>query len=252
VIATPILDIGSGPGPDIVLLHGVGPGPGTFHRTARDLAVDHRVVVVERPWDPDRPPTLPDQAAAVDATVAALDLEGCVVVGVSGGATLALALAIRHPERLGGIVLHEPLLGTQVPVLHQRFTDAAHRAATGDEATVAVVREVMGERTWNRSSSHLRASIAHAAARIRVEIATFAGFDPSAEDLVGLRSLPVLATVGATSDDARRAVAARLAELAGADVATLVRSGNAAQLDAPEAFAELVRSWAATVRGGVR
>lgn len=250
MIASPVLDLGTGPA--IVLLHGVGTGPGTFHRMARDLAVDHRVVVVERPWDPERPPSLPDQAAAVAATVEALDLDGCVVAGVSGGATLALTLAIHHPERLGGLVLHEPLVGAHVPALQERFAAAARRAATGDEATVAVVRGVMGERTWLRSSEQLRASIADTAARSRAEIAVFAGFDPAAEDLVGLRPLPVLTTVGARSDDDRRAAAARLAELAGAAVATVIRCGNAAQLDAPEVFAGLVRRWTATVPGGVR
>lgn len=238
------LDLGSGPG--IVLLHGVGTGPQTFAHVARNLADDHRVVVLERPWDPDCPPTLAGQARGVAADLEALGLARSLVVGVSGGATLALVLAIEHPDSIGGIVVHEPLVGAHAPALQERFSAAARLAADGDEATVGIVRSVVGERTWSRAPESLRASIRATASRSRAEIPEFASFDPSLADLARLRGLPLLTTVGALSGADRHEAASVIVGLAGGDVAQVPGSGNAAQLDAPDAFAGIVRRWSRT------
>jgi pimeloyl-ACP methyl ester carboxylesterase len=241
MIAPPALDLGSGP--PVVLLHGVGPGPGTFSRVARELATDHRVVVLERAWDPDRPPTLAEQAAAVSEAIGALGLVHPTLVGVSGGATLALVVAIRHPDRIGGLVVHEPLVGPAAPDLHRTFTDAAERAARDDRSALDVVRTVVGEPTWRALTAAERDRIRAGAARARAEIPVFAAFAPTVAELATLRARPVLVTVGERSGEERSAAAAVLVELAGARVTVLPGAGNAAQLDAPAGFAAVVRGW---------
>ena len=248
--ATIHLDRGEGPG--VVLLHGVGAGPATFATVADDLAHDHHVLVVERPVGGRGLGEAVDLAEQVEQVVALLTQEravGVAVVGVSGGATLALDLAIRHPGVATGLVVHEPLLGHQAPALHRRFAEAAAQAEAGDEAALAVVRSVMGEPAWAALDPAVRADAAAGAARWRAEIPQFAAFDPSQDDLRALVGLPILCTVGATSGPERHAAAAALARLAGAEVTVVAGAGNAVQLDAPHAFAQLVRTWLALPAG---
>lgn len=234
-----VADLGQGPG--IVLLHGVGAGPDTFAPLAELLAVDHRVLVLERPGGAHRPVSLEGQAEAVAEAMAAHGAGDALVVGVSGGATLALALAIRHREV--GVVVHEPLVGRRATALHQRFAAAARQAERSDAAALEVVRAVLGEATWQRLAPAARARIEADAARARAEIPVFAAFDPSPADLASLGTRPLLTTVGARSGPERRAAAAVLAEAAGATVAEVDGAGNAVHLDAPDAFASLVRAW---------
>ena len=249
--ASPHLDRGQGP--VVVLVHGVGVGPGSFDQVADQLAGASRVIVVERPTGPGgAAAALDDQADRLVDQLAGLDALGGRLVGVSGGATLALLVAMRHPDAVTSLVVHEPLVGSHAPGLHARFRAAALQAASGTEGAMAVVAAVLGDRTWAALGVDGRRAAWAQAARWQGEIAAFAGFDPSAGDLEGLRALPMLVTVGARSDDERRVAAGVLQRLAAADVAEVPDAGNAVQLDAPDAFALLLRSWQPVLSGGAR
>lgn len=232
-----------GQGPDIVLLHGVGVGPDSFLELARLLEPDHRVIVPERLGDANAAASLDEQAAAVAALLVDLDAIGARVVGVSGGATLALLLAIRHRHVVGSVVLHEPLVGRLAPALHARFSGAAEQAARSDAAALAVVRGVLGEPTWDRLGPVGQAGVAGLAPRARLEVPVFAAFDPTAGELASLVGLPVLTTVGGTSHPDRQDVVQVLTMVAGADHAMIEGVGNVAHLDDPAAFAALLRRW---------
>lgn len=232
-----------GHGPDIVLLHGVGAGPDTFIELATLLATDHRVLTVTRPGAGGSAVSLVDQAAAVVETMAAVGALRGLLVGVSGGATLALLVGMAHRSSVGGLVLHEPLVGSHVPVLHRRFAAAAADAQMGDAEAMRVVESVLGSATWQRLDQASRAQMRARAGWAREEIPMFAKFSPTCEALSSLQGLPVLATVGAHSDAARRAAATVLADLGGAAVEVIPGSGNAVQLDAPDAFARTIRCW---------
>lgn len=232
-----------GQGPDVVLLHGVGVGPDSFSETARLLAGDRRVLVPARPGGDGGAVPLEEQADAVAAEMVAHGAAGARIVGTSGGATLALVLALRRPDLVGSLLLHEPLVGRHAPGLQRRFRSAADAAAAGDAAALEVVRGVLGAPTWDRLGEAGRAGVAALARRARHEVPVFAAFDPPAEELAGLRALPVLVTVGGSSGAERHEAARALVELAGAESAVLDGAGNAAQLDAPAALAELVLGW---------
>lgn len=229
--------------PGIVLLHGVGVGPESFDGLDHLLGAEHRVAVIERASGLDVAPSLEAQADLVADRIIEDDLAGACVVGVSGGATLALVLALRHPDLLGSLVLHEPLVGRLVPALHARFAEAARRAARSEDDALAVVRTVLGEATWSALGADRRTLVGQRARQAQLEVPVFAAFDPSAEDLADLRSLRVLTTVGGLSGPERHAVASVLATLAGAEVAVVDGAGNAVQLDAPAAFAQLIGRW---------
>src|SRR5947209_17129198 len=86
----------------------------------------HGAATTARVWDrlrpllPDVDLVVPDRASsgdlAVELAALAPDAEGAVVVGVSGGATLGLALASAS-SHLAGAVLHEPAVGSLAPGL---------------------------------------------------------------------------------------------------------------------------------------
>jgi pimeloyl-ACP methyl ester carboxylesterase len=245
------LDLGQGP--DVVLVHGVGAGPETFTPVVDLLADRHRCVVVDRPGGGGGPAVpLLEQADQVAELLTELGIASGRFVGVSGGATLGLLLAIRHPGSFADYVLHEPLVGHHAPDLHARFTRAAARAALGPDATMAVVREVMGEGAWEALGPDGRRSANGQVDRWRAEIAAFAAFDPSAADLASLRTRALLVTVGGRSGPERQAAADALRHVAGASLAVVPESGNAAQVDAPAAFAKIIRSRRSTPVGGPR
>lgn len=240
-----------GDGPDLVLLHGVGLGAVTFGRLADLLAVDHRVTVIDRDAaEPGRP--LVDQVADVVETLSAAKCRAPQFVGVSGGATLGLLLGLEHPEVVSSLVVHEPLVGRGADQLSARFAASAVRASRDDLSALDVVRSVMGERTWAALDDLSRARVAAGAARARADIPLFAAFDPSDEDLRRLRHVPTLTTVGEMSNPDRHAAAGLLVDMCGASSVTIPRSGNAAQLDAPEAFADAVRRWTLSFAGSGR
>ena len=102
-----------------VYLHG-GPGSGCQpdHRRLFDPERFHTVLFDQRGCGRSRPKgsrennTLPHLIADMEAIRSRFGFERWIVVGGSWGATLALAYAQAHPERISGIVLRATFLGT--------------------------------------------------------------------------------------------------------------------------------------------
>ena len=227
-----------------MLVHGVGVGPESFASVAELLEDRHRVVVVDRPTGPGGTAcSLVEQADRLTDLLVEVGAAGGRLVGVSGGATLSLHLAIHHPQVVGGLVLHEPLVGALAPELHQRFLHSAASAVLGDAEAMDVVRAVMGEPTWAALDPVAQAGSLDQAPRWRGEITEFAAFDPSVVELSALRTRPILTTIGAASGPERWAAAEVLRRWSGAELVEIPNAGNAVQLDAPASFAELIDSW---------
>jgi pimeloyl-ACP methyl ester carboxylesterase len=234
------LDQGSGP--VVVLLHGVGAGPEAFDRLVAELGDDHRCVVVARPGGGGGAVPLIDQADAVAAAVETVDAAGGLLVGVSGGATLGLLVAQRHPNLFARHLLHEPLVGPLAPALHARFVDAADRAARSLNDAMGVVRAVMGPDAWEALGPDGQQRSTIEAARWQAEVAAFAAFAPTADDLAAIAPLAVTVSIGERSGPERREAAEVLVHHAAVELATVPGSGNAPHLDGPHALAALVRS----------
>jgi pimeloyl-ACP methyl ester carboxylesterase len=175
----------------------------------------------------------PDRACSGDlaAEVAALRglCSGSVVVGVSGGATLGLALAAAGvPMR--GALLHEPAVGSLYPGL----LDAV-RAAYSRGGVPAFAATLYGP-SWTAAEAP---ADEHAVAR---DLAMFTAFQPAAPARgVG----PVVLTVGERSPAPRHDSVRRLAEKFGFDVWELPGAQHAVHLASPEAFAAAIRRIAA-------
>lgn len=103
-----------GRGPTVVLVHGLGSRVDHWLPTARVLARDHRVVLVELPGHglSALPPpfSLERATAALDVSLATAAPEPFVLVGHSIGGLVATDYALRHPGRVRALVLVETAL----------------------------------------------------------------------------------------------------------------------------------------------
>jgi pimeloyl-ACP methyl ester carboxylesterase len=107
-----------GRGPTVVLVHGLGSSASDWLPMARDLARDHRVVLVELPGHGIAPMldglSLEGAAGALDDAIRS-ECDGPVVlVGHSVGGLVAAAEALRDPDRVRALVLVETALRPQL------------------------------------------------------------------------------------------------------------------------------------------
>ena len=105
-----------GAGPAVLMIHGLAGQLRHFtYALSGALAADHRVVAVDRPGAgrsdaaPGASQTVRAQARVIAALIRRLGLEKPLVVGHSLGGAVALALALDHPELVGGLALIAPL-----------------------------------------------------------------------------------------------------------------------------------------------
>lgn len=100
-----------GTGPDVLLLHGLGGGKASFFETAAALAPRHRVHALDLPGfgGSSKPIAAPYTARWFADTVVevmdALAIERAHLVGNSMGGRVAIEVALRRPERVGGLAL---------------------------------------------------------------------------------------------------------------------------------------------------
>ena len=105
-----------GQGPPVLMLHGWTCDGADWSWLASDLAVDHRVVVVDlrghgrstRTVDPYGAQVLANDMVRV---LQHLSIERVVVVGHSMGTTVASALAVEYPDTVSALVLIDPKYG---------------------------------------------------------------------------------------------------------------------------------------------
>jgi pimeloyl-ACP methyl ester carboxylesterase len=171
---------------------------------------------------PDRPSSgrLDDELAFL-APLA----HGTVVVGVSGGATLGLALAASDVP-LAGAVLHEPAVGSLVPGLLD------HVVAGWTTGGV----EGLGKALYGSSWSGAMAPDDPAA--VARDLAMFRAFEPLPPRP---GQGPVVATVGADAPPLRHAAARALEDRLGLSVRVLPGGSHFVHHDRPEALADVVR-----------
>lgn len=205
----------------IVALHGIATTARIWDDVVARLPGRH-VLTPERPRTGD----LAAELAALAPLVA-----GRWVVGMSGGATLGLALAASRTP-IAGAILHEPAVGSLLPGLL-----APIRAAFDAGGTPALGTALYGKR-WSPAMAGDPAGAGGDDTTAR-ELAMFTGFEPAAP---ALGQGPVLVTYGACSPPVRRAAAEALADRLGHRIAAVPGVGHFAAVEDPAAFARFVQS----------
>jgi len=200
--------------PPVVLVHGTATTGAVWRHVRRELG--ERQVKA-----PDRP-----SSGRLAAEVAALWplLDGAVYGGVSGGATLGLAL-LAQGAALAGAVLHEPAVGSLLPGL------LAPVAAAYAEGGVAAFGRALYGPAWTVEDAPADP------AAVDRDLSMFLEFEPLP---LAERTGPVVVTVGENSPPVRHRAARLLRDCLGLTVVVIPGCGHAAHLEAPAEFARLV------------
>jgi pimeloyl-ACP methyl ester carboxylesterase len=169
-----------------------------------------------------------DVVAAMDA----VGYERATVAGMSGGATVALAMAISRPDRLVRAVAHEPAVGALVPEL-----GGLVRGALAADGGAGLARALAGPETWAALTAAERDAVLARAGLIERDAPAVLAFDPGLGPEVGPR---LVCTVGDRSAPLRHEVAAALAHVTGARVVPVPGCGHLPQYDAPDVFARTI------------
>lgn len=235
----------------VLLLHGVGLDPRLFE-TMSTMLGSSAVAPLRSPYvpacrlDPAAAAGVERQAAELAAAVA--ESRDVTVVGVSGGATLALALALLGPPGIVGVIAHEPLVGSIAPDLQSAVNSGAAEldSAAGAEGVVAFLARLIGQDAWNRLPGHAADFARRHTDVVRAEVPQFAAYEPDRRALATMR-LPVVITTGSRSHARRHDAAEALARLAPVATTVVEDAGHLAHLDRPAAFADLIshhrRDW---------
>ncbi|MGF7234894.1 MAG: alpha/beta fold hydrolase [Frankia sp.] len=209
---------GSSAGPaDFLLVHGTGTTSRIWSGVRTALG-EARVAV------PDRPST-----GRLEAEVDALRAyagPGVVLGGVSGGATLGLAM-VAAGVPLAAAVLHEPAVGSLVPGL------LAPVAAAWAEGGLAAFGRTLYGSTWDVSDGP------RDPAAVERDLAMFLEFEPAAP--APGAAVRITITVGENSPPVRHQAAQRLRDRFGFSVAVIPGAGHAVHREQPERFAALLR-----------
>jgi pimeloyl-ACP methyl ester carboxylesterase len=203
----------------VVLIHGAATTSRVWRRVVPQLK-GFEVLCPDRPCGGD-----------LDAEVSALApiCEGAVLAGVSGGATLGLALAAAGVP-FAVALLHEPAVGSLLPGLLEPL-----RAAYADGGPDAFGRALYGA-AWTSAEAP---DDPDAVGR---DLAMFRGFEPAAP-APGAGS--VLVTVGECSPPVRHESVRRLAARFGLPTEVLPGTRHAVHLEQPAVFAAAVERLAA-------
>jgi 2-succinyl-6-hydroxy-2,4-cyclohexadiene-1-carboxylate synthase len=224
---------------DLLLLHGFTQTGASWAGVRRALPGRYRAVAPDLgagPWE-----------AELDRLEALLTAAS-VLAGYSMGGRLALALALRRPERVRRLVLvsASPGLADDAERAARRAADAALADRIEAIGTEAFAREwaaqplFAGQPEAVNALAHedrLRRSAADHAAQLR---ALGTGVMPPLWDRLGELPMPVALVVG-ERDAKFRAIAERMrSRLPRASLAVVPGAGHAAHLEVPEAVAGVI------------
>lgn len=236
-----------GQGPTIVLVHGLGSDASRWLPVARELAPNHRVVLIELPGHGLTPMVTPfalEQATlALDRALQEKTKGPVLLVGHSVGGLVVAAEALREPERVHAVVLVETALRPQFTTaeresllanLDHDWEDTLHGVYSSFGRDPA-----QGEQLWRDASKVEREKMR---AWIRVALST---------DLSGQVSdlrVPVLAVLASRSwgpDETWNQVADSLgySRIPRLSSLRLDRSGHFVMLDQPEELAAAIRGF---------
>jgi 3-oxoadipate enol-lactonase len=243
-----------GRGPAMLFVHGMCGDADVWADQVRRFASHYTCVSYDRRGhsrsSPGRAPiTTSQHADDAAALIDVLDLAPCLVVASSGGAAIAVDLALRHGGLLRGVVLSEPPLFSLDP-------DAGPAAVSEIVAVVEAALAVGGPRAaldafFARVCPGLWAGLDEerkdryrANAEIGLADLRSPPFRPSTGDLGGV-AVPALVLAGTTSHPAFRSVARRLAAaLPDARFLEIEGSGHVTYAERPDDFAAAVSAFA--------
>lgn len=250
-----------GEGPPLLLIMGATGDGGAFDAFADLLADEFTVVTYDRRgngrsprpagWDSTSPEEQADDAVGL---LDGLGLSPAAILGTSSAGIFALAMLIRHPESVGGAILHEPALFALFDDPHEARDTVSTLVREGMESSgrrgafERFIRFVAGDANWDGLDPNVRARmLASADTYFENEIGRFDTYLPDDEALATIAA-PVQVLVSEGSLPYFDQAAGRLAERLGVEV-TRTPGTHFPYLDHPEDLARTVRPFLREVNG---
>jgi pimeloyl-ACP methyl ester carboxylesterase len=242
----------AGQGTPLLLIMGATGDGGHFDALSALLAEEFTVIVYDRRGNSrSRQPagwtttSVEEQADDAAGLLRALDLAPAAVFGTSAGGAIALCLALRHPDVVSGVVVHDaPLLS----LLESDEVSATVAGIVGQGAAAggapggleAFWRLVAGDAGWDELEPTLRERmVGNAETFLGVEIPAFESYRPDDAALAALE-VPVEVLVSEQGPPFIAGIAALLAERIGVPVARTPGT-HAPYHDRPRELADAIR-----------
>jgi esterase len=201
-----------GNGDPILCVHGAGSSTQLWAAAVGELAKLGRVIAYdrrgcsrsERPQPYERT-TVSEHADDAAALLDALDASPAVIIGRSFGGTVALDMAIRHPDRVRAIAVLEgdaprdlaPATAEWIDALGVRLREVAERDGL-DTVGEGLIDEIFGAGVWPQLPDAMRSVLTENGPALLAELGGEWWLDADADALAGLRQ-PVLLVGAADS-----------------------------------------------------
>jgi pimeloyl-ACP methyl ester carboxylesterase len=248
-----------GSGPPVLLIAGAGGDAAELAGVAATLADAFTVTTYDRRGNSRSPrpagwtqTSVAEQADDAAALLAALGQAPAVVVGTSAGGSIALELALRHPQAVRTAIIHEPpiLAGTTNPQAVTAGLEALigqGMAAGGPPAAMELfLRWAAGDAVFEAVDPTDRGRwLGNGEVFFGVELAPIMAYAPAVEAIADAR-VPIVAAGSSASRDPASPhhflyqAASWLAHQAGTELVE-VPGGHMAYLTQPAAVAECLR-----------
>ncbi len=243
-----------GKGPSLIFISGSLGDAGGWDRVAELLADEFTVVAYDRRGNSRSPrpigwdtTSIEEQADDAAGLIEALGLAPAAVYGNSSGGTIALDLALRHPEAVRGAILHEPWLPWLFADLEAALApiksaiERGMAAGGGAGAVEAFVRLAAGDAAYEALLPERRDRILGNGETLLIEAPMDEDYRPDDATLTSLQR-PVQIMVGRETPSFLSESPRRLAEFLGSGVVAMP-GAHTPQLDHPRAVAEAIRSY---------
>ena len=250
----------TGNGPLLVCVHGSWSSHHDWDGVVPGLSESFSVVTYDRRGHsqserPSEQGSVTEDVADLAALIERLGGERAWVAGNSFGASITLRLATTHPERVHGVVVHEPPLFGVIaddPDLallveeDERMTaSVSDRIASGDHAGGAerFIEHELGSGSWSTLPSDFRSTLIENAPTFLDEARDpeRTVFDPS---WLADFHRPVMLTTGSESPPTYAEIVSRLADaLPAGEVAQIEGAGHLPHVTQPDEYVEATRDF---------
>ncbi|MEW2360261.1 alpha/beta fold hydrolase [Spirillospora sp. NPDC029432] len=242
----------TGTGAPLLCLHGIGSSGASFDAITPLLADRLRVITRDAPGyaaapDPGGPPGMDGYADAAVAVLDDLGIGRAHVLGVSWGGVIATRIALRHPDRLGSLILADSTRGSGASPEKAAAMRARGAELAGSGPAAFARKRAARLLSPAATPAQVDAVAAAMAAAIRMPGYGYAAESMAATDHgprlgeVRARTLVLVGEHDAVCPPAESRLIA--AAIPGARYAEIPGAGHLSNQERPEAFARAVRDF---------
>jgi pimeloyl-ACP methyl ester carboxylesterase len=242
-----------GDGPPLVCLHGTLMDRTMFAPQARALSDDYRVVAYDARARTDRwrgPYDLDDLVEDCRTVLDALDIDTCVLAGMSMGGFVAARFALQYPDRLDGLVFVDSMAEAYTDEEQAEYGDLAEGVRGADRVPLEVA-ELSADLMFSERAHEQQADLVekwrqrwhtYPGDAVAAEIESWRTEPGVLEELADL-DLPVLAVHGEDDQSIPPERARRTVEALGGRMETVPGAGHPSNLERPDEVTAILREF---------